>query len=117
MNRTYLAPIHPGRGEWIEVEMARREGRSSTDEPDIPGSHPSGTKSPGDDPFITMHRTYLGFASHLMYLRQLTIFETYEAFVHNDVPDIARACTHDEPDILLPMNRTYLGRALTMNRT
>ncbi len=47
----------------------------------------------------------------------LAIVETYEAFVHNDAPDIATACTHDEPDIVITMNRTYLERALTMNRT
>ena len=28
-----------------------------------------------------------------------------------------RPATHDERDILLPMYRTYLARALTMNRT
>lgn len=47
----------------------------------------------------------------------LAIDETYEAFVHNDEPDMFGARFTDEPDILFTMNRTYLGRALTMNRT
>ena len=65
---------------------------------------------------ITMHRTYLGRPGGLVNVRQLAMFETYEAFVHSDEPDIPTACTHDEPDILFTMNRTYLARALTMNR-
>jgi hypothetical protein len=66
---------------------------------------------------ITMYRTYLAARDAFSGRSTLAILETYEACVHHDRPSILGACTHDEPDILLPMYRTYLGRALTMNRT
>ena len=81
------------------------------DVPDIPRLATLGVLS------ITMYRTYLSPPTAPSGQSTLAIVETYEACVHHDVPDIFRACTHDEPDILLPMNRTYLGRALTMYRT
>jgi hypothetical protein len=89
----------------------------TTDEPDILGS---GMPRHLNGPvvlYITMNRTYLAFWTAFSGRSTLAILETYDACVHPDVPDIFGACTHDVPDILLPMNRTYLGRALTMNRT
>jgi hypothetical protein len=66
---------------------------------------------------ITMNRTYLASETAFSGRSTLAILETYDARVHHDRPSILGACTHDVPDILLPMNRTYLARALTMNRT
>lgn len=133
MNRTYLGfPRGVGRG----VAGSVRGSLARTDEPDILGvrgslgscqrsfcpSRSTGHTWPPAPPgtghsFITMHRTYLDQPPHLMTMRQLAIVETYDANVHNDEPDMVRACTHDEPDILFTMYRTYLGRALTMYRT
>jgi hypothetical protein len=66
---------------------------------------------------ITMNRTYLGPQDAPGGRSTLAILETYDACVHHDVPSIVGACTHDEPDILFTMYRTYLARALTMYRT
>ena len=92
-------------------------GPAVTDGPDILG--PGGFLGAYSTVFlsITMDRTYLARPGAPGGQRVIAIVETYDSDVHHDGPDMVGACTHDEPDILLPMNRTYLGRALTMNRT
>jgi hypothetical protein len=113
MYRTYLAPAG--------VEMASTrppaEDLHTTDVPDILGPEAARPPEVPDGLYITMYRTYLRRRLALSGRSTLAIVETYEVCVHHDRPSIFGACTHDEPDILLPMNRTYLGRALTMNRT
>ena len=122
MNRTYLGSRGLGRS-WARELCAgasRWLGQPScfdTDEPDILGLRCLLEPNRPVDLFITIDRTYLAFPSALSGRSTLAILETYDVCVHHDQPSIFGACTHDVPDILLPMNRTYLGRALTMYRT
>jgi hypothetical protein len=114
MNRTYLAPRPTPRKAsltTLPIHLA------TTDEPDILGSRRSADPHRPDNLFITMYRTYLAEGTATSGRSTRAMYETYEACVHHDRPSILGACTHDEPDILLPMYRTYLARALTMNRT
>lgn len=107
------APDHPRRGP----KSTLRGRCATTDEPDILTAGPPAAPTTPDDLSITMNRTYLAEPPACSGQSTRAINETYEAFVHHDRWRILGACTHDEPDILLPMYRTYLGRALTMNRT
>lgn len=114
MNRTYLRAVGPARTTDRAERRHRRGDYRWTGHTWLTIAR---TRIAPGGPFITMDRTYLARPDIYLYGRQLAMFETYEAFVHHDGPDIPRACTHDEPDILFTMNRTYLARALTMNRT
>ncbi len=112
MYGTYLARC-PGHTLGLH---SRLTGHTTTDEPDIVGLGASPAVQPGgfvhhDGPDILDRPDAPGGRS------TLAILETYDPFVHHDGPDIFGACTHDEPDILFTMYRTYLARALTMYRT